>query len=227
MSKIYLMGIITNRSMRDTFQSFFEKHQLSVRFSTLGTGTASDSILDLLGMEATEKVIYLSFITEETWSQLKRDLYLSLHIDIPGRGIVFLIPPSSVGGKKVLQYLTAGQPIEIEEETTLKNTDYELLITIANAGYTDVIMDAARSAQAPGGTVIHAKGTGASQAQKFLGISLAEEKELILIVVRSSQKNSIMRIIMEETGIKSPAGSVCFSLPVTSVAGLRLSEEEF
>lgn len=74
-------------------------------------------------------------------------------------------------------------------------------------------MDAARSANAPGGTVIHAKGTGAEHAKRFLGISLAEEKEMIFIVVKTSQKQAIMKSIMERAGIGSPAGGIVFSLP--------------
>ena len=141
------------------------------------------------------------------------------------RGIAFLIPLSSVGGKKVLQYLTVGQKIEIEEESTLQNTEYELLVAIANSGYTEVIMDAARSAHAPGGTVLHAKGTGAEHAERFLGISLAEEKEMVFIVVKAARKNAIMRAIMEQAGTDSKAGTVVFSLPVTETAGLRMMEE--
>ena len=87
-------------------------------------------------------------------------------------------------------------------------------------------MDAARSAHAPGGTVIHAKGTGAEHARKFLGISLAEEKEMIFIVVRSDRKNEIMKAIMKQAGPGTPAGAVLFSLPVTSVAGLRMPETD-
>ena len=148
-----------------------------------------------------------------------------MNIAVPGRGIAFLIPLSSIGGRKTLQYLTAGQTIEIKEESTLQNTDYELLVTIANGGHIETIMDAARSANAPGGTVIHAKGTGAEHAKRFLGISLAEEKEMIFIVVKTSQTQAIMTSIMERAGIGSPAGGIVFSLPVTSTAGLRLLEE--
>lgn len=157
---------------------------------------------------------------------LKKDLYTQVKIDIPGRGIAFLIPLSSVGGKKTLQYLSVGQELSIEEESSLQNTEYELLIAIANAGYIETVMDAARSADAPGGTVIHAKGTGAVHAKRFLGISLAEEKEMIFIVVRTQQKNSIMKAIMEQAGPTSPVGGIVFSLPVTSTAGLRVLEEE-
>ncbi len=222
MSKIYMMGLITNRSLRNKYVPFFKEHNLHITLGTLGAGTASNEILDYFGMEASEKVMYFSFVTADTWKQIKRDLYSQMRIDIPGRGIAFLIPLSSVGGKRTLQYLIVDQEIVVEEESTLKNTNYELLITIANAGYTDVIMDAARSAHAPGGTVIHAKGTGAEYAKKFFGISLAEEKELILNVVRTTQKNSIMKAIMDEAGIGTKAGAICFSLPVTSVAGIRM-----
>lgn len=225
MNEIYMMGVITNRGMRDKFITFFKQNNIHVTLTVLGAGTANSAILDYLGMEATEKALYFSFVTWDTWKHLKKELYNKIKIDIPGRGIAFLIPLSSIGGKRTLQYLTAGQEIVIEEESTLKNTEYELLVTIANGGYIEPIMDAARSAHAPGGTVIHAKGTGAEHARRFLGISLAEEKEMIFIVVRSDQKNEIMRAIMEQAGTGTPAGGIIFSLPVTSTAGLRMLEE--
>lgn len=222
MNQLYLMGIVSNRNMRDKYSEFFKEHNVHVVLSTLGMGTAHSSILNYLGLEASEKVVYLAFITKETWKTLRTELYSKLQIDLPGHGIAFLIPLSSIGGKKALHYLTTGQDYMIEEESTLQNTEYELLITIANAGHTDTIMDAARSANAPGGTVIHAKGTGAALAKKFYGITLTEEKEMIFIVVRTEQKNTIMKAIMEKAGTKTSAGGICFSLPVTSTAGLRL-----
>ena len=226
MNAVYMLGIITNRGMRDKFIQFFKMHNIHITLTALGEGTANSAVLDYLGIEATGKTAYFSFVTWDTWKLLKKDLYTQVKIDIPGRGIAFLIPLSSVGGKKTLQYLSVGQELSIEEESSLQNTEYELLIAIANAGYIETIMDAARSANAPGGTVIHAKGTGAVHAKRFLGISLAEEKEMIFIVVRTQQKNSIMKAIMEQAGPTSPAGGIVFSLPVTSTAGLRVLEEE-
>lgn len=108
----------------------------------------------------------------------------------------------------------------------MKDTDYELLVAIANQGYIDTVMDAARSAKAGGGTVIHAKGTGMELAKKYLGVSLVEEKEVILIVTKSREKNQIMRAIMEQTGLDSKERTIVFSLPVTSVAGIRMLEED-
>ena len=108
----------------------------------------------------------------------------------------------------------------------MKDTDYELLVAIANLGYIDTVMDAARSAKAGGGTVIHAKGTGMEHAKKYLGVSLVEEKEVILIVTKSREKNQIMKAIMEQAGLDSKERTIVFSLPVTSVAGIRMLEED-
>ena len=108
----------------------------------------------------------------------------------------------------------------------MKDTDYELLVAIANQGYIDTVMDAARSAKAGGGTVIHAKGTGMELAKKYLGVSLVEEKEVILIVTKSREKNQIMKAIMEQAGLDSKVRTILFSLPVTSVAGIRMLEED-
>ena len=63
------------------------------------------------------------------------------------------------------------------------------------------------------------------RAEQFLGVSLVSEKELILIVARSEQKNAIMQAIMEKAGITSKAGTIVFSLPVTDTAGLRILED--
>ena len=123
-------------------------------------------------------------------------------------------------------FLTDKQGFEKGEESTLKDTTHELLVVISNQRYGDLVMDAARSAGAPGGTVIHAKGTGMERAEQFLGISLAAEKELTFIVVKSQQKNAIMQSIMEKAGMETKAKSIVFSLPVTSTAGLRLLEED-
>ena len=107
----------------------------------------------------------------------------------------------------------------------MKNTDHELIVVISQQGYTDVIMDAAREAGAYGGTIIHAKGTAGEVANKFMGVTLADEKEIVYIVSKATEKNAIMKAIMEHAGLNSKAKAVCFSLPVTDTAGLRLLEE--
>ena len=103
-------------------------------------------------------------------------------------------------------------------------TDYELIIVIANEGYSDLVMEAARTAGAMGGTVIKARGTGAENTEKFMGFSISKEKEIHLLVTPSEDRILIMKTIMDKAGKISKAQSMVFSLPVCNAIGLKLPE---
>ena len=225
MGNIYLMTTIVDRKIVKRYLELYQENNLEVMFISLGFGTANNEVLDYLGLESTEKAVALSVIEEQTWLTVKKQLEKKPHIDAPGGGIAFTTPLSSVGGKKALQFLIENENYQKEEETTLKDTSHELIVVIAEQGYTNLIMDAARGAGAYGGTVIHAKGTGKEAAEKFMGVSLALEKEIIYIVTKTEQKNTIMSAIMKEAGLDSKAKAITFSLPVTDTAGLRLIED--
>ena len=225
MGNLFLMTTIVDRKVAKKYSELYKENEQHVMFVTLGSGTAANEILDYLGLENTEKAVIFSVQEESAWQKIKRQLQQKLKIDAPGGGIAFTIPLSSIGGKKTLQFLLEGQDYQKEEESTLKDTVHELIVVIADQGNIELIMDAARGAGAYGGTVIHAKGTGMEQAEKFMGVSLAAEKEMIFIVTRKEQKNEIMRAIMEKAGLNSRAKSIVFSLPVTDTAGLRLIED--
>ena len=225
MSKLNLMTTIVDSNQVRKYLHLYEEEGLQIMLVTLGDGTASGDVLDYLGLEATEKAVIFSVLTDENFYKTKKSLQKKLQIDAPGGGIAFIVPFSSIGGKKALQFFTVGQDFQKEEESALKDTTYELVIVIANQGYIEMVMDAARGAGAYGGTVIHAKGTGMEQAEKFMGVSLAAEKEMIFIVAKKEQKNDIMKAVMEQAGLDTKAKSIVFSLPVTDTAGLRLLED--
>lgn len=225
MSELYLMATISDRNQMRRFQALYKEYGVELLLVALGRGTAASEILDSFGLEASEKAILFTFVTGTEWKRIKNGLQRQMRIDIPGTGVAFLIPLSSVGGKKQLSYLIEGRKFEKGEESALKDTKYELLVVIANQGYMEPIMDAARQANAPGGTVIHAKGTGAEKAEKFLGVSLAAEKEMIFMVTKKQDKNAIMKAIMQQAGLDSKAKAIVFSLPVTETAGMRLVED--
>lgn len=227
MSGLYMMVTIANRSMLPKFLGYYQEQGVGVNLVTLGRGTAASEIMDYFGLESAEKAVLLAWVTEETWRELKKGLQKRFRIDVPGTGIAFIIPLASIGGRRELKFLTEGQDFVKGEEGTLKDTTHELLVVIANQGYSNQIMEAAKSAGAGGGTVIHARGTGMERAETFFGVSLASEKEIIFIVTRTSQRADIMKAVMREAGMETKAKSIIFSLPVTSTAGLRLMEEDW
>ena len=185
-------------------------------------GTATKSMLDLLGIESRDRRLFLTVASPEQTKELIEEQRKRLYIDAPGNGVTIGVPIKSVGGSKTLAFLSNGQ--NVKGLPTL-NYDYELILVIANQGATDQVMDAARSAGARGGTVVHGLGTGSKNAEKFFKVSIAAEKEVILIVSAADQKAAIMKAIIQQAGPDTKAGAIVFSLPVTELAGFGMSLE--
>ena len=226
MSELYFMMTITSREMLPKFLEAFDKNNLPIGFISLGYGTAKDDILDMLGLDRSEKAVGMTVVTGEAWKEAKWYLRKKMYIDVPDTGISFIIPMSSIGGKRELAFLTAGQNYRKGEDSVMKDTTMELLVVVSNQGHNDLVMDAARGAGAYGGTVIHARGTGMNQAELFFGVSLASEKDLTFIVTKKSQRNAIMSAIMKDAGMETPAQSIVFSLPVSDTVGLNTGNED-
>ncbi|MCD8384435.1 MAG: P-II family nitrogen regulator [Clostridiales bacterium] len=148
MSELYMMVAIADRKLRRRFSDFFQEQRLDVVLTTGGKGTAVSEMLDYFGLESSEKTVFFSFVTGERWKLVRKGLQTRLNIDVPGTGVAFTVPMSSVGGKRTLLFLTANQEFVKGEESVLQDTKYELLVTVADQGNTDLIMDAARQAHA-------------------------------------------------------------------------------
>ena len=226
MEGLQLVMAITDRDKTETVIGIFRECNVFTTDVVLGTGTAPTEILDYLYLSPNEKAVVLGVVTNAGLAPLLKTFKKKLYIDIPGNGIVATVPLNSIGGKRSLEYILDGQTLgsgEKENNMSIK-TDHELIFVIANEGYSDMIMDAARAAGAGGGTVIKAKGTGAEYSKKFFGFSIATEKEIHLLVTPAQGRNAIMKAIMENAGLDSKAQAIVFSMPVSNAIGLRAAE---
>ena len=193
--------------------------RLPLSIELLGRGTATKSVLDLLGLSAREYHIIMTIADRERTDRLIDEARRNLYIEAPGQGIIVATPIKSVGGGKTLANLSGGRPAEGAPDI---NFNYEIVLVIANEGHTDTVMDAAREAGARGGTVLHGKGTGSEDAAKFFGVSIASEKEIVLIVAKTSEKTAIMKSVIDKAGTQTAAGAVVMSLPVSAIAGFGM-----
>ena len=213
---------IVNPEARTAMREIYKDLGLQIAVDIPGKGTAQPSMLELLGIESIEKHMFVTVADREKTKEL-----LSLHrkmlfTGVPGHGIVISVPVKSVGGGKTLAYLSQNK---IPEKRTPEISPvYELVVVIGNEGCTDTVMNAARAAGAAGGTVIHGKGTGSSAGEKFYNVSIAKEKEVILVVAQSERKAEIMRAVLEKAGPETPSGAIIFSLPVNETAGFGMFE---
>lgn len=98
----------------------------------------------------------------------------------------------------------------------------DLIVAILNQGYSDEFMTVARGAGAGGGTVISARGLMHKGPVKFFGISVQDEKEIIIILSTRAKMQPIMEAVSRAHGIASKAEGIIFSLPAENITGIDL-----
>lgn len=97
---------------------------------------------------------------------------------------------------------------------------YELILTILNRGFSDLVMDSARAVGATGGTIVTARGTGTKEVERLFGITVSQEKELVLILTLKENRNAIMNAICKSVGLNTQGKGITFSLPVDDIFGV-------
>ncbi|MBQ4099562.1 MAG: P-II family nitrogen regulator [Clostridia bacterium] len=100
---------------------------------------------------------------------------------------------------------------------------FELIITIVNKDYATALMDAAREVGAKGGTILNARGTGDHSVEKLFGLTIQQEKEVVLILTEIKHKENIMQSIIKSVGLNTPGRGICFSMPVEDFIGTNFS----
>jgi nitrogen regulatory protein PII len=93
-------------------------------------------------------------------------------------------------------------------------TQYQLLVCIVNAGFSQNVMEAARAAGARGGTIIRGRGSANPEAEEFFNISIQPDKEVVLILVTNEMKDAVMTAVFKNSGLSTDGQGIAFSLPV-------------
>jgi nitrogen regulatory protein PII len=99
--------------------------------------------------------------------------------------------------------------------------NFELVVCIVNAGYSQNVMEAARAAGAQGGTIIRARGSANPEAEEFFNISIQPDKEMLLILVPKAIKDEVLKTIYRDCGLGDKAQGIAFSLPVNHTTPIK------
>jgi nitrogen regulatory protein PII len=223
-----LLVFIIDWSKTKTITKIFEEEKVRFHFVCKGTGTATSEILDLLGIGSTDKAIIFCMEQAVMVPVLMKEVRQKLGFNNPGVGIAFTLPLSGINSP-ILQVfkdsINKNDKLAKEPQETPRPTSEmtnSLIMAIINQKYTDEFMNAARAAGATGGTVIAARGQSHAGAIKFFGVSVQDERAVIIILTRGAeQKNAILDAVSTGFGISSNAGGIIFSLPVDHIMGLN------
>lgn len=160
---------------------------------TMGRGTASNGVLQLLGLGDTSKdIVYIIIkenLKEAVYNEIIKASEKKSHF-----GVIFTL--------NTPDFIRAGHLDEKSDgakgEETMKNEkNYQMINIIVNKGFAEDAMAAARKAGAGGGTIIGARGTAKEGDAAFFGMKIVPEKEMLMILVPAEKKNDIVSAITE------------------------------
>jgi nitrogen regulatory protein PII-like uncharacterized protein len=240
--RIKAIFLIVDWDKVKALSALFAKENCSLCFVSKGFGTANSDILDVLGIGATDKAVFFCFADSSQTLRLIQAVRRSMGARSAGAGIAFTVPLSGLSAPVMKMFETmhdeneaakvalAAQSDTAKHETTQKESMMEtesiaikndMIISVLNAGYSDEFMATARKAGSRGGTIISARGLSTQLVKKFLGISVQEEKEIVIILANSEAKAAIMQAVSAGFGISTKAAGLIFSLPVDQVMSLN------
>lgn len=219
LKRLVMIVSIIERGNGNKLIKLYDQEQVFTHMRYEGTGTATSEIMDILGLGGSEKDIILSFAPAGTALNLLEKLKDDLHDLCPGRGIAFMVAMEAVTN---LLAASIGARTKLEKDREYEDMQEKnsLIMITVNQGFTDEVMSTAKEAGARGGTVVRGRWVMMDEIEQMKGLTLREEKEIILIVVPREIRNSVMEAVNTHHGLQSEAGAVICSLGVEHMAHL-------
>lgn len=221
---IQWMVIIVDRGKAERISQIFHALHIAIHLVTLGHGTASSAMMDYLGLDEPEKEIILSLIPTHLVPEVMRQLRERMELPKLGKGIAFTLPLSgiSAASHRIVTSTDREERASMPEEKQPVDKAYELIVSIIPHGQSDLVMTAAKAAGATGGTVVRARAYNNGEAERFLGITIQPEKELVLILAPTAVKRAIMQSICDALAALQGERGLVFSLPIAEVMGIHM-----
>lgn len=100
---------------------------------------------------------------------------------------------------------------------------FKLIVAFVEAGITDSIMDAARSAGATGATIINnARGEGLKQSKTFFGLTLETQRDVLLFIVEEHLSRHILEEINKVGQFdEKPGSGIAVQIDVEDAVGVN------
>ena len=89
--------------------------------------------------------------------------------------------------------------------------NYGLILIAVNHGHSDAVMETAKKAGATGGTVLRGRLADADRGERFIGIKLEEEREIVAIMAPGSTRGAIIEAVNRDEGLRTDAQAVICS----------------
>ena len=219
--------VVVNDGQASSVVRILNENETAAAFILHGAGTSTSDFYDVLGLGNPKKQIICSLIRISKWKNLKESLNARLRISKSAQGIAWFTPITTLAGLSAYKYFSNSRGLPRDEEVNMPDKkNYEAIFAIVNDGYTDLVVEASRSAGAKGGTVITARGTGNKEFESFYGVAITPEKQIVMILVPKEIRDDVLTAINRAVGFATKGQGIAFAVPVGDVVGLAEEQKE-
>ena len=168
-----------------------------------GKGVAPSNILELFGFGESDKELLFTLTTDDKADDIIWAIRENTATQKKGFGVLFTLDTTAL---IKMGNITNG-------DKNMNESDYELLTVIVNKGFADDAMSAARKAGATGGTILSARGTAREGDEKFFGMDIVPEKEMLMILTNKNNEENIRQAIQNLSCLSKPGSGIAFTCP--------------
>ena len=215
-----VLCVITTPKLAEKTSDMLKRENLPIQYRFNAEGTASSEIMNMLGLGSTDKCVLATMLPRALSGVMLRKLHTELKLDTVNSGIAFTIPLSGANNLVLRMIRGTDENNDGKEDSNMSESKHALIAAIVNLSFSGDVMEAAKSAGARGGTVIHSRFIENEEAAKVWGMDVQDEKEIVMIIAEAEDRLPIMQAISEKCGMHSEAKGVVISMPIDSAIGL-------
>lgn len=190
--------------------------ELGIRGGTvlLGKGTVRNSFLNFFSLYDERKEIVLLGADRKTADYAMQELSREFKLEKPNHGIVFSTNTFRIVGSK------SYRDELMDEERGVKESMYQLIMTIVNRGNAEDVISAAREAGSKGGTILNGRGAGIHETTRLFNMEIEPEKEIVMILSKEEVTEAIVNSINEKLELEKPGNGIIFVQDVNKAYGI-------
>ena len=212
--------LTTTEKSANRASEIYNESGVPLQGNVIAQGTASSEMLDMLGLGSTEKRVLVTVLSKTSADEMLEKLHWDLKMSRADGGIGFTVPVTGASSMLMKMVAENDKSEEKREEEKHMNNSHTMIVAILNRGFSGDVMKVAREAGAFGGTVINSRQVANEETAGFWGMSMQEEKEMLLIITEVEKKLSIMKAVTEQFGQHSDAKGLVISMPIDNVMGI-------
>ena len=182
----------------------------------IGYGTHRQPLLEFLELAQTRKEIILMIAPRILVYSALDALKNTFKFHKKNHGIAYVVP--------VYNFLGSGKYDECCEDVTkggMNMTIYQAIFTIVDKGNGFKVVEAAAKVGAKGATIVNARGSGIHETNKFFNMEIEPEKEMVLILAKKEETQTIVATIRDELQIDQPGNGIIFVQEVHQTIGIH------